>query len=319
VDISTRNITLGLVLLIMVVPSTYGSVTVTTSCGDGGNNVGAATTFSAPKDVAIRSAGVLTFGGSVGLSNTISGSGDLTDSRWVSNTARSYAEEGVAITNAESYVYTYTLLPGEGAGWSASQYPTVSAGGLLDVDNAKYINAYALSRNAKGYSASVNIEISDPGNKASLLGYSNNAVANKDWVTATQEANSVIGVGSISALAKDKSGREAKSVADFIGIYSIDQFVSMDKSTAQSSQSLNGVGYFEGATTSAKDGKGKEAVADELGGFSGNMITNSQSAMVGMLLRWLSLSTCQSPTRPIPMMHRFQEPSVPRQRIKSVK
>jgi hypothetical protein len=278
---SIRKIILVLVLLIIGVSCACGAVTVTTSCGNGGNVVGASTTFNAPIDAAIRNTGVLSFEGNVGLSNTMSGSGDLTDRRWVSNTAGSYAEEGVTIKNAESYVYTYTLSPGGGAGWSASQYPTVSAGESLDVTNAKFINAYALSRNAKGYNAYVSTKVYDAKNKASLLGYSNNAQANENGVTATQQADSIIGSGSFSVVAKDKRGKEAKSIADFIGSYTIEQFASIDETSANSAQSLSGIGLFEDATTYAKDGKGKEAVSKESGTFfKGNMILNRLEAFV---------------------------------------
>ncbi len=278
---SIRKIILVLVLLIIGVSCACGAVTVTTSCGNGGNVVGASTTFNAPIDAAIRNTGVLSFVGNVGLSNTMSGSGDLTDRRWVSNTAGSYAEEGVTIKNAESYAYTYTLSPEGGAGWSASQYPTVSAGESLDVTNAKLINAYALSRNAKGYNAYVSTKVSDAKNKASLLGYSNNAQANENGVTATQQADSIIGSGSFSVVAKDKRGKEAKSIADFIGSYSIEQFASIDETSANSAQSLSGIGLFEDAKTYAKDGKGKEAVSKESGTFfKGNMILNQLEASV---------------------------------------
>ncbi|MHB8117499.1 MAG: hypothetical protein ACYDHX_02035 [Methanothrix sp.] len=45
-------------------------------------------------------------------------------------------------------------------------------------------------------------------------------------------------------------------------------------------QDMKGVGFFAGATTSARDGKGKEAIADEFGGHSGNMIKNRLAASV---------------------------------------
>ncbi len=278
---SIRKIILVLVPLILGVSCACGAVTVTTSCGNGGNVVGASTTFNAPIDAEISNVDVLSFEGNVGLSNTMSGSGDLTDRRWVSNTAGSYAEEGVKIKNAESYAYTYTLSPGGGAGWSASQYPTVSAGESLDVTNAKSINAYALSRNAKGYNAYVCTKVYDAKNKASLLGYNNNAEANEYGIAANQKSGSIIGAGSISVVAKNKRGKEAKSIVDLIGTYSIEQFASIDETSAQSTQNLKGIGLFEGATTSAKDGKGKEAVSKEYGSiFMGNMIVNRLEASV---------------------------------------
>ncbi len=275
----TFDIAFGLAILMLLLPNAYAGITVTTSGGQNGNIVGSSTTYGASIEDEINSVTTL-FSDGLGLSKTMTGSGDLTDSRFVSNTAGSYAEEGVTIGGAESYTYTYNIFPGEGAGWSASLYPTVSAGESLDVANAYYINAYAQASNKKGYSATASIEISDPEKGASLLGYSNDAVANAGEVIASQNANLAKGVISINALATDKSGREAKSSANFIGSDSVNQLVAIDKSSAFASQDFAGVGYFEGAITSAKDGKGNEAVSLEEGAFSGKITKNSQWALV---------------------------------------
>ncbi|MBN1236489.1 MAG: hypothetical protein JW999_10670 [Methanotrichaceae archaeon] len=277
-NLKTCTIALGLLLLFLSMPNVNG-VTVTTSCSQSGNNVGTSTTYGMPIDAEISSFTTL-LGGGVGISQTIIGSGDLTDSRSVSNSAGSYASEGVTINNAESYVYTYYLYPGEGSGWSASLYPEVSAGESLNVNHADYIKAYAQAHNNKGYSAVVSTEISDPSNGACLLGYSNNVVASSYKVTAAQNANQAIGITNVQALANDKRGREAKSIADFIGSYSENQAVSIDRSHVFASQQLQGKGDFEGALTYAKDGKGNEALSREDGSFSGEMGTNKLEALV---------------------------------------
>lgn len=103
--------------------------------------------------------------GSEGLSHSIRGSGSLSDSHWVSNTAGSSASVGVNILRAESYDYDYYLTPGKGSRWPAWKYPEVSAGETLDVANAYYINAYANSLNAQGDAAGVSTVLFDPGKR----------------------------------------------------------------------------------------------------------------------------------------------------------
>jgi hypothetical protein len=122
------------------------------------------------------------------LSHSIEGSGSLKESHWVSNSAGASAGVGVDIRKAESYKYGYSLTPGSGSHWPASRYPAVSASETLDVANANYINAYANSFNAKGEYAGVSTILVDPGNKASLEGYSNSAGATPEKVAANQNA-----------------------------------------------------------------------------------------------------------------------------------
>jgi hypothetical protein len=133
--------------------------------------------------------------GAEGLSNSIRGSGSLKERHGVSNTAGASAGVGVDIRNAESYNYGYSLMPGPGFRWPASRYPAVSAGETLDVVNAKYIYAYADAVNAQGDAAGVSTILSDPGKKASLVGYSNTAGAAPNKAAAIQTAENASAMG----------------------------------------------------------------------------------------------------------------------------
>ena len=127
--------------------------------------------------------------GSDRLSNSIQGNANLNESHSVSNKAGATAEVGVDIRNAEWYSYSYDLWPGKGSSWKASKYPQVAAGEDLDVLNASYIEAYASATSPQGYNAGVSTVISDPGNEASLTGYSNLAMASKNEAFASQTAD----------------------------------------------------------------------------------------------------------------------------------
>ncbi len=275
----SRSITaLLLAIQVLFVPG-VNCVTLSISSGDDGlGTVSSSMKLSAPDDAYIKSSAVLSFDKSASLSQDISGSGGLSDRRSVKNAAGTYAEVGVDITNAGSYVYSYSLSPGEGT-WSACKYHEVSAREYLDVINAKYINVYALARNPKGMEAVARTEVYDEMNEASLIGYENKAVSTKfDKVSVTQSADKVIGIASPSAFAKDKSGKGARTQASFIGVYQIMQSASLSKSTVKADQSVNGDGYFNGATTSANYGNGNEAKAGQVGAFSGHIVNYVQSA-----------------------------------------
>ena len=92
--------------------------------------------------------------------------------------------------------------------------------------------------------------------------------------------NAVInGVASASTLARDTSGNEAKSQVSFRGVFNEEQYAWADPASGPvAKQSTHGVGYFAGAMTSAKDTMGKEAMIQEVGSFSGNVITNRLQA-----------------------------------------
>ena len=171
-----------LVGILVLAPSAYGiSISVYGDMGGFTENIQAGARDSVYGSAAI---------GPGSFSNSIRGSGNLKESHWVSNSAGSSAGVGVDIRKAESYNYGYTLTPGIGSFWKASKYPVVSAGETLDVLNANYINAYANSFNAKGEAAGVSMVLVDPGNKASLTGYSNSATASAQMVSASQNAES---------------------------------------------------------------------------------------------------------------------------------
>lgn len=127
--------------------------------------------------------------GSDRLSNSIEGSGNLSESHSVSNTAGATAEVGVNISQAEWFSYSYNLWPGQGTSWKASKHPEVAASEALDVSNASYIQAYADAFNSKGYRSSVSTVVSDPANKASLVEYRNLAMASKNEAFASQTSN----------------------------------------------------------------------------------------------------------------------------------
>ena len=101
------------------------------------------------------------------------------------------------------------------------------------------------------------------------------------YVEAHNNAD-IIGVASASASARDTSGNEAKSQVSFVGVFSEKQDAWADPASGpEAKQSTQGVGYFAGAMTSAKDAMGKEAMIQEVGSFSGNMITNRLQAYIG--------------------------------------
>jgi hypothetical protein len=237
-----------------------------------------------------------------GATGEVSGYGDFSGNWRVENTAGTYAEVGMNIIGSESYSYACTLKPGEGEGWSSSEYPKVSAGEVLDVNNANYIKAYALSGNANGYSSDVSTMLArydeegnlEGGNHWDLLGYENIATANTDKVIAAQKVSG-FGPQTTIALATDELGREAKSIANchIFPTNSLDQYALLDDNSVLSWQSLTGSAYFYFGrpfeetdeyngeiTTSAKDDKGNEAVSSEKGSFSGNMVSNWLQASV---------------------------------------
>ena len=171
-----------LVGILVLAPSAYGiSICVYGDTGGFTENI-----HAGDRDSVYGSAMI----GPGSFSNSISGSGSLKESHWVSNSAGSSAGVGVDIRKAKSYSYGYTLTPGIGSFWKASKYPVVSASETLDVLNANYINAYANSFNANGEYAGVSTVLVDPGNKASLTGYSNSATASAQMVSASQNAES---------------------------------------------------------------------------------------------------------------------------------
>jgi hypothetical protein len=171
-----------LVGILALAPSAYGiSISVYGDTGGFTENI-----HAGDRDSVYGSAMI----GPGSFSNSIRGSGNLKECHWVSNSAGSSAGVGVDIRKAESYDYSYTLTPGIGSFWKASKYPVISAGETLDVVNANYINAYANSYNAKGEYAGVSTVLVDPGNKASLTGYSNSAIASAQMVSASQSAES---------------------------------------------------------------------------------------------------------------------------------
>ena len=171
-----------LVGILALAPSAYGiSISVYGDTGGFTENI-----HAGDRDSVYGSAAI----GPGSFSNSIRGSGNLLESHWVSNSAGASAGVGVDIRKAESYDYSYTLAPGIGSFWKASKYPVVSAGETLNVLNANYINAYANSFNAKGEAAGVSTVLVDPGNKASLTGYSNSATASAQMVSASQSAES---------------------------------------------------------------------------------------------------------------------------------
>ncbi len=172
--------------------------------------------------------------GSDRLSNSIQGNANLKESHSVSNKAGATAEVGVDIRNAEWYSYNYDLWPGQGSSWKASKYPQVAASEDLDVLNASYIEAYASAFNSKGYTAGVSTVISDPGNEASLTGYSNLAMASKNEAFASQTAD----------WASSPNGYiQAETSADFTQLKSKPLRFREDK--AEASTRVNS-GYLEG-------------------------------------------------------------------------
>lgn len=171
--------------------------------------------------------------GSDRLSNSIQGNAKLKEKHSVSNKAGATAEVGVDIRNAEWYSYSYDLWPGRGSSWKASKYPQVAAGEDLDVLNASYIEAYASATSPLGYTADVSTVISDPGNEATLTGYSNLAMASKNEAFASQTAESAFSFDGYI---------ETNSRADLIQMTS--EPLSLRGDTAEASLRVDG-GYIE--------------------------------------------------------------------------
>lgn len=117
--------------------------------------------------------------------HSIKGAGDLKNRHCVSNKEGARAEVGVDIQGAESYLYSYYLIPGPGIRDS----PEVEAGESLDVLNAAYAMAFASARNSQGYETGVSIKV----DQGSISGYSNFARASANKVEASQTIGSASG------------------------------------------------------------------------------------------------------------------------------
>jgi hypothetical protein len=128
--------------------------------------------------------------GGKSLSQSITGSGDLSDSHFVQNKKGARAEIFIDVRGADDYTYGYTLSPGDGYGWPTTY---VSAGEDLTVHNAWYIDANAQASNSKGYVAHSGISSSSYGTDGgiSVEGYSNNAMASDAGVSASQKFDSL--------------------------------------------------------------------------------------------------------------------------------
>ena len=232
-----RKLIVALLIGILVLSqSAYGiSISVGSNAGGFTENINAG-----DKD-AVYSSTVITANS---LSHSIEGSASLKESHSVSNTAGANAGVGVDIRQAEWYSYSYNLLPGEGSSWKASKFAQVAASEQLDVLNAKYIQAYANAFNSKGYTAGVSTVVSDHGNKASLTGYRNLAMASKNEAFASQTTESAFAPhGSI----------QADSGADFMQLKSHPlrfRWDTADASTRVDSGSVEG--YSDLASASAQ-------------------------------------------------------------------
>lgn len=127
--------------------------------------------------------------GETGITHTTTGTANLAESHYVSNTAGDYAVVGVRITGARSpYTYSYEIYPSEGKGKGTDNVWATEA---LNVPSATYINAYATATNRAGYHSEVSTTVSGSG--SSLLGYSNMAYASAGATGAAQSFDSAKG------------------------------------------------------------------------------------------------------------------------------
>ena len=212
------------------------------------------------------------------------------------------ASETIDVTNA-NYIKAYA------AARSANKFDAITSIEMIDLGKSASLVGYANEAvaNANGisvtqssdasysYSGSIDAFKCDAsairwtlgvpkasatltGSHTEVLEFAQTAYADITTTKATNDLN-LIGVGKASVSATG-NGKEAKSkVNEFTGVFSMEQFASVDPSTAQALQSIKGVGYITGEMTSAKDGwKGKEAVVTQTGAHSGNIITNKQNA-----------------------------------------
>ena len=238
--------------------------------------------------------GVLAEGTSSGILNADangataigSGMGDFSGNWWVENTAGMYAKVGVDIRNSDSYSYDYTLNPGECSGWPASSYPEVSARENLDVNNAKYIKAYAIARSATKFNAITSTEMIDLGKSASLVGYANEAVANANGVSVTQSSDESHSYsGSIDAFKCDASAIRwtlgvPKASATLTGFHSevleFAQTAYADITTTKATNDLNLIGVGKASVSATGNGKEAKSKVNE---FTG-VFSMEQSASV---------------------------------------
>ncbi len=250
-----------LVGILVLAPSAYGiSISVYGDTGGFTENI-----HAGARDSVYGSAAI----GPGSFSNSIRGSGNLKESHWVSNSAGSSAGVGVDIRKAESYDYGYTLTPGIGSSWKASKYPVVSAGETLDVLNANYINAYANSCNAKGEAAGVSTVLVDPGNKASLTGYSNSATASAQMVSASQNAES-------ASAPNGQIQTDAGSQLSQLRIHPLElRMETADASTAIKTGSISG--YSDLASAS----NGLLEASQHINSASGKKISSQSQSMYG--------------------------------------
>jgi hypothetical protein len=151
------DLRLYLILAAVALISTASAI----NCGISGDAGSTSTAFKAENEDSVSMSAVLSDNS---LQNSISGSGSFTDNRSVKNMVGYEASVGVNITDAESYAYNYRLEPGN---------VNVTAHEGLDVENATFIMAYAMSKTPRGDTAGSKIWIE----RGSLKGYSNQAGA----------------------------------------------------------------------------------------------------------------------------------------------
>ena len=135
-------------------------------------------------------------------SETIVGSGNYTNSHWVSNDAGAFAEEGVYISGANHYEYGYVMVPGLNEGHHGTE---VSASQTLEIQDAANIYSYTRARSSSGYEALTKIDAT-----GSLSQYSNQAVATVDSAEATMMGH-VLGTFTGISIAVSESRSKSKT------------------------------------------------------------------------------------------------------------
>ena len=165
-------------VVIMALALIPGACAITASTGGGDSISGSGT---AQGNLATN--GVQTTGFSVA-----NGVMSDTENHWVEDTTGKHAEVGMSVDSATKLSFSYSLSPNKDK-TIVSPQSSLNAQELLDVTNAKQIQANANARNGEGDQANVNVNILI----GSITGYKNSATATLTQATASQSATSASG------------------------------------------------------------------------------------------------------------------------------
>ncbi|HWQ20020.1 MAG TPA: hypothetical protein VN455_09615 [Methanotrichaceae archaeon] len=160
-----------------------------TAGNGGGTAASGGLDLSAPTDGQVNSITTISFGDSVGLSQAVIGSGNLSEEHVArSLSAGACARVGANVVNADEYDYAYTVHPAEGDPDDGYAH----AGETLSANRADAIYAYAQANNSDSL-AYTDMYAEGAGKSASVNGYQNSADASAASSATSQKADSIIG------------------------------------------------------------------------------------------------------------------------------